>query len=217
MHEPLKALARDAWIGQPMSREQYRLLEERDPQKWEYLGGRAYLWTGYDTIDPVTGQAGASQAHVDIQSNVVEQLRAAARVRGCRAYGSEMRFYYDPAGGRYYYPDAIVSCETPKEIDSVAAMVAPCTLIEIVSRSNRIGGPVLFATKLQRYLATRSVETVLVVEQDTRLVHVYARQPDGTMPPEPQPLTSGSIPLRPCLDIELSLDDVYRDVAESMP
>jgi Uma2 family endonuclease len=198
-----------------MSREQFRALEERDGQKWEYIGGRAYLWTGYDAVDPLTGQAGASPAHVRIQANLLDRLRPAAGTRDCSAFGSEVRFYYDLTGGRYYYPDAIASCEELREIDGAAAMVAPCLLVEVVSRANRSGGQILFATKLQRYLATRSVEAVLVIEQDARLLHLYARR-DGLIPVEPQPVTAGSIALpESCLGgIKLSLNDVYREVLD---
>jgi hypothetical protein len=82
-------------------------------------------------------------------------------------------------------------------------------VIEVLSRSNQRGrGRLLFADKVHRYLSTPSVQTLLLVEQDARLVYVHTRQPDSRMA-EPVEVSDGTIAL-PCIESVLALDDVYR-------
>jgi Uma2 family endonuclease len=210
MRDPLSAPPRDPWAGMPMTPEQYRDLEERDRMKWEYFGGRAYPWTGYDDIDPVTGMAGVSIPHPKIQMNLLELLSPSGRAVDWQAWLSEVRFVYDAANNRYFCADTMVSCEEPQEIAGVAALVQPCVVVEVLSRSNRQGSSGILFAQLVRYLVTPSIQTVLLIEQDQQLAYVHARQPDGDLA-DPEEFTEGSIPL-PCLQIELSLDDFYRNV-----
>jgi Uma2 family endonuclease len=189
----------------------YRELEERDERKWEYFAGRAFPWTGYE-VDPTTGMVGVSLAHGRLQTNVLTALDLTARRAGCEAWSSEMRFVYDVAANRYYYADAMVGCEPPIEIEGAAGLTEPCIIVEVLSRSNQRGsGRLLFANKLLRYTSTPSVQTLLLIEQDRRVVHVYTRRPDGSMG-EPEEVGEGAIPL-PCIQGELALADLYRGVA----
>lgn len=198
--------------GVPMTLAEYRELEANSDLKWEYFAGRAFPWSGYE-ISPATGMVGASLAHVNLQNNVIEALGPKARAAGCRAWVSEVRFVYDEPNNRYYYADTMVACEPLTEIDGAASTTAPCIVVEVLSRSNQRGrGRLLFANKLLRYVTTPSVQTLLLVEQDHRLVHVYARQPDGGMS-DPEDVTEGMIAL-PCIRAELGLDELYRGVVD---
>jgi Uma2 family endonuclease len=206
---PPPAAAEDGW---PMTVDEYRALEDASDLKWEYFAGRAFPWTGYE-VDTETGMVGASGAHIDLQTNAIEALAPKARGAGCRAWGSEMRFVYDVPGNRYYYADAMVGCEPTIELNGAVGTTTACIVIEVLSRSNQRGrGRLQFADKLHRYLTTPSVQILLLVEQDRRLVHVYARLPDGSMS-DPQEVTEGAIAL-PCIDAEIGLDELYRGVID---
>jgi Uma2 family endonuclease len=198
--------------GRPMTIEAYRALEDSDDRKWEYFGGRAFPWTGYE-VDPISGMVGASLAHGRLARNALTALDRLARAAGCEAHSSEIRFIYDLPSNRYYYADAMAGCEPPIEIDGVAGTSAPCVIIEVLSGSNRRGrGRLVFANKMYRYLTTASVQTLLLIEQDHRRVHVYSRLPDGRMS-DPREVAEGSIDL-PCLQAALSLDDLYSGVID---
>jgi Uma2 family endonuclease len=203
------AAADDGW---PMTIDEYRELEESDDRKWEYFAGRAFPWTGYE-VSPTTGIVGASLTHVRLQDNVRDALRPKANAAGCDAWSSEVRFVYDVAVNRYYYADVMVGCEPPIEFEGAASLSAPCIAVEVLSRSNQRGtGRLLFANKLLRYVTTPSVQTLLLIEQDRRLVHVYSRLPDGRMS-DPQQVGEGAIAL-PCINATLSLDEIYRNIID---
>jgi hypothetical protein len=77
--------------------------------------------------------------------------------------------------GAQYYPDVMVACAPPP--DDPYVETEPCVLVEVLSPSTeRLDVNV----KLPRYQATPSVQAVLVVWQDARVVEVRRRlAPDG--------------------------------------
>ena len=176
-----------------MSAEEYLRTEEKSPFKREYVGGFVY---------PLHGQSGVSQEHSKIATNIVIALGREAQHAGCRLHASDMRLYID-ARGSYYYPDVMLACQ-PNPPDKYFE-TDPCFLVEVLSKStagnDRVG-------KYGMYTAIPTLQTYLIVEQDERRVYLYTRQ-DGKWPM--QELMDGSVPVN-CLNMELTLDDIYMGV-----
>lgn len=183
----------------PMSIEEYLRTEEASPVKREYVGGFVYPLYG-----ATRAQAGASQAHTQIVRNLTVALDAAARRLGCRLHASDMKLRIE--GSRsFYYPDVMVVCGQPIINDYYET--APCLLVEVISpRTAQMDRQ----TKYAAYTALPSLQTYLIVEQAERRVYAYGRQ-QGTWQLS-ELASSGSVPL-PCLDLTLSLDDLYADLS----
>lgn len=176
-----------------MSVEEYLRTEESSPVKREYVHGFVY---------PLA-QAGTTVSHDLITGNIFAALHPVARKKGCFAHASDMRV---TTADRYtyYYPDVMVTCE-PRQ-DDAKFKVAPCLLVEVLSKSTAHND---HNAKYHAYTALPSLQTYLLVEQDERRVYVYGRGESGWQMQEYS--GAASIP-PPCLEAELSLDEIYEDM-----
>ncbi|WP_221090818.1 Uma2 family endonuclease [Deinococcus aquaedulcis] len=180
-----------------MSVEAYLRSEEHSPFKREYVGGFVY---------PLHAQAGASEAHVLICTNLTAALHASARRAGCRLYQSDMKLALAGAS-TFFYPDVMVVCDPDDR--NTGYKTAPCLLIEVLSAStvshDRVG-------KFGLYTALPSLQMYLIVEQSERRVYAYRRA--GDQWPLRELAGEGEIEL-PCLNMTLSLDEMYAGVLPS--
>lgn len=177
-----------------MSVEEYLRTEEKSPYKREYVGGFVY---------PLHAQAGASEAHTLIGTNIIGTLYRDVMAKGCRIYQNDMKLVVE-GGTTFFYPDAMLGCD--KEDTGKYAKSQPCLLVEILSDST--AGHDRFG-KYGMYTAIPSLQTYLIVEQKERRVYAYTRQADKWHLDD---LTGeGEINL-PCLSRSLSLDDIYAGV-----
>lgn len=156
----------------------------------EFVSGRVYA------------MAGTTIRHNLVTINIRNRLAELASGTSCRAYVIDVKVR--TAGDRIYYPDVVVVC-TAHEQDAVM-IDSPCLIVEVASPATRRTDR---GEKLAAYLQTESLRGYLVVEQHRR--HVTAYERDGTSWRRDEIMTSGTIRL-PCLDGELSLDDVYAGV-----
>lgn len=177
-----------------MSVEEYLRTEETSPYKREYVGGFVY---------PLHAQAGASEQHTLIGTNIIGTLYQDARRLGCRLYQNDMKLAVDGSSS-YFYPDVMLVCD--KADTDPYAKARPCLLVEILSPStasmDRFG-------KHGIYTAIPSLQTYLIVEQHERRVYAYGREGERWVLSDLQ--GSGSIDL-PCLGRRLSLDEIYGGV-----
>ncbi|SEJ37458.1 Endonuclease, Uma2 family (restriction endonuclease fold) [Deinococcus reticulitermitis] len=177
-----------------MGLEEYLRSEEHSPFKREYVAGFVY---------PLHAQAGVSQAHSLISMNTSGTLFAAARRRGCRLHMGEVRLQ---VGNAMFYPDVMLVCadETPHQYFETR----PCLLVEVLSPStvanDRVG-------KYAMYTGIASLQTYLIVEQTERRVYEYQRAGDEWRLREVA--GEGEVGV-PCLNLALSLDDIYGGVIE---
>lgn len=177
-----------------MSVEEYLRTEEKSPYKREYVGSFVY---------PLHAQAGASEAHTLIGTNIIGTLYREVMQRGCRIYQNDMKLVVE-GGTSFFYPDVMLVCE-PDDGSSYAES-RPCLLVEIISNStashDRFG-------KYGIYTAIPSLQTYLIVEQKERRVYAYTRQADKWHLDD---LTGeGEINL-PCLSRTLTLEEIYAGV-----
>jgi Uma2 family endonuclease len=106
---------------------------------------------------------------------------------------------------RIYYPDCVVVCK-PHTGDTVMFDEA-CLVVEVTSRSTR---RIDRGEKLDAYLNMPSLRGYIVIEQTRRHMTAYLRDADGEWFRE-EAISAGSIQL-PCLDVSLSVAEVYEGV-----
>jgi Uma2 family endonuclease len=172
-----------AWI----SVEAYLEGEKDSLVKHEYVHGE--IWA----------MAGASDVHNTIAGNVFAALLLAARVKGCRAYISDMKVRVGDE--TFYYPDVMFTCE--QNTDSYFK-AAPCVVIEVISPSTaRIDQN----EKRYAYTEHETVQLYLLIDSRKQAVTGYYRTKQGWQERVFQ--EEDMVPV-PCADIELSLEDIYQ-------
>jgi Uma2 family endonuclease len=174
-----------------MTLEEYLAFEENSPIKHEYVAGEVFAMSGVTT------------RHNLINLNLTHHLRAAAKRRGCRVFGIDVKL--KAAKDRVYYPDLIVACGKAAEVELIVD--APTVVVEVTSPSTRATDR---REKLDAYQRIPSLRSYLVVEQRRRQVFVYTRRADGKWDRD-ELLGSGDVAI-PALDVTLTLDDIYDDV-----
>ena len=145
-----------------ISREDYLIWESQQETKHEYHAGF------------VIEMSGASPEHVQIASNLNGEIYLCVRGTACRFLGSDMRCFV-PQCDKYYYPDGVVVCGLPEyeDIRGVRSLLNPTLAIEILSptseRSDR-------TDKFDCYKTLASLQTYVLIAQDSPLVQVFDRQ-----------------------------------------
>ena len=173
-----------------MTVEEYLTFEAGAEVKHEFVDGFVFM------------VAGASNHHNLISVNLVSAVRPATRAKNCRAYASDMKLRVPT--GDYYYPDVFVTCQED-DFDSNEKASA-CFVIEILSNST---ADVDRGEKLHNYRRLGGLKAYVLVSQRSELVEIYRPLEDGSWRYET--VEEGSFTL-PCLDLELSLEEVYEDV-----
>ena len=167
--------------------------------KHEYLSGVVYA------------MAGARNVHNDIATNIVGLLHAQLRGKACRTYNSDTKVRLRlPAGLRFYYPDAQVTCHPNSPDDTYQDQ--PVVVIEVISESTRRTDE---GEKLEGYCALPSLEVYLLVESERALVIGYRRGAAG-FTREVHSGLGAIIPLA-CMGAELHLAEIYERVAFPAP
>ena len=183
-----------------MSVEEYLRTEEASPFKREYVGGFVYPLHGR-----ARAQAGASKQHVTIAANIVYALTLASRRTGCRLSASDMKLRI-AGSNAFYYPDVMAACGPDN--GEAYFETQPCLLVEVLSKGTASTDR---HAKYQAYIAVPSLQTYLIVEQAERRVYAYGR---GSKHWELSELVGqGNIDV-PCLNLSLSLDEIYFGVLD---
>ncbi|WP_241191295.1 Uma2 family endonuclease [Deinococcus psychrotolerans] len=183
-----------------MSVEDYLRTEELSPVKREYVGGFVYPLHG-----ATRSQAGTSKAHMRISLNIIKAVDAAATRLGCRTSMADMKLRIEDSNA-FYYPDVMVACEPDN--GEAYFETEPCLLVEVLSKGT---ASVDRHAKYQAYTAIPSLQTYLIVEQNERRVYAYGRGVKQWQLSEM--VGQGDIAL-PCLNLSLSLDEIYFGVLE---
>ena len=174
-----------------MTVEEYFRFEESSPIKHEFVAGEVYAMSG------------ATVRHGRIAGNVFLRLSLAARSGPCDAFISDMRV--EVACDRYYYPDVAIVCTPLAESDIVARN--PCVVVEVTSPSTaRIDR----GEKLDAYRSISALQGYLIVDHRRRRVERHVRGPAGEWRRE-EIVGEGRLSV-PCLDVELTLDEIYERV-----
>jgi Uma2 family endonuclease len=144
--------------------EQYLEIERKAQSKSEYYDGEMFA------------MAGAQEAHNLIVLNLGAELRSQLRLRGCRAYVSDMRVHVGETG-LYTYPDVTALCGERKFLDAdVDTLLNPTLIVEVLSPSTEAydRGP-----KFSHYQTIESLRDYLLVSSERVQVDLFTRQADG--------------------------------------
>lgn len=165
--------------------------------KHEYLGG------------VIHAMAGATNNHNLVASNCTGLLYSALRGKPCRSYNSDTKVLIKlPTHTRFYYPDAMVVCNSNPGTDSYQE--SPELVIEVLSKRTR---RIDLGEKKDAYLAIPSLRVYLLVEQEMAAVTIYRRGEQGFQ----QEIVEGleSVVELPEFETELSLAEIYEGVVFS--
>lgn len=183
---------------QKISEAEYLRTEEHSLFKREYVDGFVYALHGDDTAN---AQAGAVSRHGLIATNVLAALHRPALRQGCKVYASDMRVRIQTGGTRYYYPDVVLTCEDMADEARYAS--SPCLIVEVLSQTTQVLDR---GQKLSDYTALPSLQGYLMVDTATRAARLYTRQGEGW---DEQYIEDIGVLRLPCVDVALTLDDVY--------
>src|SRR5688572_1814878 len=177
-----------------MTVEEYFQFEESSPIKHEYVAGEVYAMSG------------ATARHNLIAGTIFGLLLGAEQGGPCRVFVNDIRL--EAAGDKYYYPVIAVVCTPVAELDIVAR--GPCVVVEVTSPSTaRIDR----GEKLDAYRRIPTLRAYLIVGHRRRRVERHWRgTPNGEWFRDEIVGDAGApIPV-PCLDVDLTLDAIYRRV-----
>jgi Uma2 family endonuclease len=151
--------------------------------------------------------AGATNQHNSIAVNSLASLHGQLRGKSCQPFNSDTKVRIEfPDHTRFYYPDAMVVCQTNPASDHFQNQ--PVVIIEILSDSTRRAD---LGEKRDAYLTIPSLKLLLFVEPDSPAVTLHRRLPEGGFAIERYTGLDATI-LLPEIDASLSLADLYERV-----
>ena len=177
---------------QSMSVAEYLRRERAGDVKHEYVGGFIY---------PLHAEAGGSGTHARISLNIAVALHAAAEAQDCRLYQEGMQLHI-PSSNSFFYPDVMLVCVNDQPSEFYETL--PCLLVEVLSPSTAHNDR---RDKYRAYTALPSLQTYLIVSQESRYVVAYERQPGGEWQMR-EIRNQGEIDI-PCLGLSLTLEQIY--------
>ena len=175
-----------------MTAEEYLRFDESSPLKHEFVAGEVYAMSG------------VTLRHNRISLNIATHLSAAAGDGPCQVFSTDVRLRAD--SDVYYYPDVMVVCGNVAELDIV--VTEPCVVVEVTSPST---GRIDRREKLTAYRSIPSVRAYLIVDHRRRRVERHWRTDVGAAWNREEIVGDGGVTV-PCLNVELSLDTIYRRV-----
>ena len=186
---------RDASPLRTMTVEEYFRFEEDSPIKHEYVAGEVYALSGATTA-----------RHNTLAANIFTRPFGDAGDGPCRVFMSDMRVQV--SDDKYYYPDVAVICGPIADLDVVAR--EPSVVVEVTSPNTaRIDR----GEKLEAYRRVAPLQAYVIIDHRRRRVERHWRDvPSGEwMRAEIVGDNAAPIPV-PCLDAQLTLDQIYRRV-----
>ena len=183
--------------------EEYFDLELSSEERYEYRDGEAFDLSG-----------DASFAHVQITSNLIFALHAAARKQGCYVFGSNLRIKV-PAAPPYRYADLTVCCGAVRceKVGGVDALINPSLIVETLSPSTEAYDR---GDKFTHYKSVESFAEYLLIAQHRPHATHFVRRENGRGMHEEFNDLDASVRLV-SLDRDLPLHDVYLDVEFPLP
>jgi Uma2 family endonuclease len=169
--------------------EEYLRFEETAPVKHEYVAGVVYAMSG------------ARIRHHRIVSNIHGRIWNALRGGTCEVYRDSLKLR---AGDAIYYPDVMVVCQPQDEHAYVVDDA--CLVVEVTSPSTAATD---WREKPVNYKHVPSLRAYLIVDHRRRRVEAHWRDDAGEW--RHAATTEGPIVL-PCVDLTLTLDEVYEGV-----
>jgi Uma2 family endonuclease len=175
---------------------EYLAIERQADTKSEFYDGEMFA------------MAGAKRNHNLIAGNIYREISEQLRKGSCEAYVGDMRVKVAKTG-LYTYPDIVVACGEPKFLDDEDdTLLNPTVLMEVLSEST---ANYVRTLKSRFYRTLPSLKQYVIVDQNTPLIEVYTRLPEGEWNFKEAIKLNQSIPLK-SIDCKLSLAAVYEKV-----
>ncbi len=179
------------------SADDYLQWEEQQEEKHEYVDGKVYA------------MAGANEDHIDITNNLTVILSNHLRGKDCKLFPSDMRLNI-ASKKIYYYPDLLVTCDERDRFNKKQKNY-PCLIIEVLSESTESKDR---GVKFANYQTIQSLQEYVLISQWEQRVEVFRRNGKFWLL---QTYTAGeSIELQ-SINLQISMDAIYEDVALSEP
>jgi len=176
--------------------QEYLAMERVSEIKHEFYDGDIFDMTG------------GTPAHSLIASNIIREAGNALKSRPCVVFNSDLRVKVNPSG-LYTYPDVTIVCGQQQfDDDERDTLVNPTVIVEVLSKSTAFYDR---GAKSKQFRKIESLQALILVEQDSPVVEVYRRQPEGNWLLTEATDLSESIAIQP-LGISIPLNEIYRNV-----
>jgi Uma2 family endonuclease len=175
-------------VSQPrLTEEQYLEFEKTSSERHEFVDGA------------LQAMAGDKKQNNRVVGRLYRILAARAEEKGCDVFFTVVKMRVP--GGKYRYPDVVVTCESENDEYLIEA---PCAVFEVLSETTR---DVDENEKLEEYLKIPSVQRYVLLRQDRPLAMVYARAEDGWRFSLLEQTGEFTVP---CLDLTVRLEEIYK-------
>lgn len=191
------AIASNANNPKRYTLEEYFDFEYKAEHKHEFWNGE------------IRAMAYTSPEHGRIQTNLMDELAACLKAKGCMRYTSD-RMILVPECNKVFYPDITIICE--EEVFQVhkkkmKATLNPAVIIEILSDSTEKQDRI---DKWTCYRNIIALQQYVMVQQDKRSIHSYRRRTEREWDYSYADKPNETIDI---LDCSLSIDAVYAGIA----
>lgn len=145
------------------------------PQQYLFLERKAEFKSEYDE-GIIVAMSDATREHNLITGNLLSEVRNQFKGRLCEVYASEMRVWVE-AASRYYYPDVVALCGTPRFQDGeLDTLLNPAVVVEVLSRSTERKDRI---QKFEAYRRLESFREYVLIDPRRVLVERYLRDGDN--------------------------------------
>jgi Uma2 family endonuclease len=187
-------MPREAPVRQATSFDEFLEFEILSQERHEFVDGNLFVMPG------------GKDRHNGIALNLVMLLRPVALKQGCQLYPNDVLIRTPDEIG--YYPDVFITCDLSQ--DSPRVKRNPSIIIEVLSESTEKFDR---TEKLRNYRTIPSLELYVLLEQDSILAEVHAKQPDGSW--RHDVLREGSSIAFSSLELMVPLADLYENLPEA--
>jgi Uma2 family endonuclease len=182
-----------------LSAQEFLDWEEQQDTKYELVGGKVFAMSG------------AKNRHEKIKNNVSFFLRSNLPDNGlCEPYGSDTKVAIP--NGNFRYPDLVVDCTQPRNLDSVFAET-PTVIFEILSPSNRWYDR---ANKIADYQLLPTCRHIVIVWSTAVRLEVLSRLEDDSWARAAEVYEGREAEVAlAALDLKVPLEGVYRGFSDA--
>ena len=152
----------DPAVAPPLAPDAYLAMEAASATRHEYVRGEVFA------------QAGATDAHNDVATNVHARLRAHLRGSPCRAYLADVKLRV-AAADAFFYPDVFVTCDLADAADPLVKRSA-VVVVEVLSASTADYDR---GAKFADYRKLPALREYVLVDSRARRVEVFRKNAAG--------------------------------------
>lgn len=177
-----------------ISPDDYLEMERTTPRKHEYFNGR------------LVAMAGASQHHLDINSNLHGEIYQFLKEKPCRPLLSDFKVVSADRES-FTYPDLTIVCSDPMMADHACdTMLNPSVIIEILSKST---AKYDMGEKFLYYKTIPCLREYILIDSRKRFARIMRRQLDGKWEMKDIIGENGEVTIQ-LIDLTLSFDSIYK-------